>query len=172
MFLRIGRSVVILALFTSLTAGSGSARTKPSEKTEVLEMCERFYGATVDEIQNLFIVNQFYVLRLKFDRRGRLKELAVEPKYFFEVTHPDWAEPNNFAFLTKAEYEDLLTRLDTIKPKGVLVKPASPGSIVTNMTAFHRAAYRHAVLEWGELVDLRRSEDAPLLVRWVRVYYS
>ena len=40
------------------------------------------------------------------------------------------------------------------------------------MTAFRRAVYRHAALEWGELVDLRRRDDAPLLVRWVRVYYS
>src|SRR5258705_949578 len=136
MFLRIGLSGLILALFTSLAVCSVSAHAKPSEKSKVLETCERFYGAPVDETQNLFIVNQFYVLRLKFDRRGKLKELAVEPKYFFEVTHADWAEPADFRFLTKAEYEALLSRLDTIKPKGVLVEPALAGSNVTNMTAF------------------------------------
>lgn len=171
MFWRIGKSRII-SLITCLAVCSVSAYPKPSEKTKVFEACKALYGSPADETQNLFLVNQFYVLRLRFDRRGKLKELAVEPKYFFEETHPEWAEPDNFAFLTKQEYEVLLTQLDSIKPKGVLMKPAFPGSVVTNMTSYHREVHLHAVLQWGELVDLRRGENAPVLVRWVRVFYS
>ena len=129
------------------------------------------FGAPVDQKLNLFEVNRFYVLRVQFDKREQLNELAVEPKYFFEQSHPEWEEPRDFAFLSKAEYESLLLRLDKIRPRGQLVKASLVG-FVTNMTLPHKDVYQNAVLQWGELIDLRRGEDAPLQVRWFRVQFA
>ena len=161
---------VVLACLAALVCAP-STYGEASEKESVLRACRHLFGEPIDTKQNLFQVNRFYVLRAKFDNRGRLELLAVEPKYYFEESHPEWREPGNFANLTKAEYENLLARLDSVRPKGRLIKPASGISVVTNMTAWHQAVYKHAVLEWGEVVDLRREENAPLEVRWIRLHY-
>jgi len=145
---------------------------KPTERTRVLRFCTQTYGAIADQKRNLFSISEFYVLRLSFDRAGWLTELAVEPRYYYDEDHPDWAEPDNFPYLSKAEYDRLVAEVDRIKPKGPLVKPASLTSVVTNMTARRRQSHRAGILEWGELVDLRCADDAPLLVKWFRVYYS
>lgn len=145
--------------------------TRASERESVLRSLREMFGAPVDVKVNLFEVNRFYVLRVQFDRRERLSELAVEPKYYFEQNHPDWEEPSDFAFLSKAEYESLLLRLDKIRPRGHLLR-ASSVSVVTNLTAHHKDVYQNAVLVWGELVDLRRGENPPLQVRWFRLQFS
>ncbi|MEK6192610.1 MAG: hypothetical protein AABM41_09920, partial [Chloroflexota bacterium] len=79
---------------------------------------------------------------------------------------------DNFPYLPKREYDRLVAKVDRIKPKGPLVKPRLSGAAVTNMTAWYNETYRNAVLEWGELIDLGRGPDSPLLVRWFRVHYS
>jgi hypothetical protein len=145
---------------------------RQSETRRVLQICTRLYGPAVDKQRHLFAVNEFYVLRLKFNAHGRLRELDVSPKYFFEEAHPDWAEPDNFAYLSKAQYAAVLSQIDTIKSRGALIKGSEKISVVTNLTAPHYETYRRARFAWGELVDLRRGDNAPLLVRWIRVHYS
>jgi hypothetical protein len=161
---------LMMTFLVSLISGS-SAHAKASEKESVLQLCNQYFGAPVDAKQNLFDVNQFYVLHVKFNNRGELVESAVEPKYFFEESHPEWNEPDNFAFLSKAEYESVLAHLDRIKPKGRFIKPRSNIVVVTNLTAPHKDIYEHAVLEWGEIVDLRRGDNAALEVRYFRLSY-
>jgi len=158
----------VLACFPSFSVTAANA----SERATVLNSCSEQFGAAVDLKLNLFEVSRFYVLRVQFDRRGRLSELAVEPKYFFENDHPDWQAPSDFAFLSKADYESLLVRLDKIRPRGHLVKESSGISVVTNLTAHRKVVYRNAVLTWGELVDVRRGENLPLQVRWLRLDFS
>lgn len=148
------------------------AYAKASEQDSIMRICSQLFGAPVDTKHTLFEVNEFYVLRVRFDNRGKLEQLAVEPKYFFEESHPAWKEPDNFTNLTKVEYEKLLGRLDSVKPKGALRKPASGISVVTNMTAWHKAVYENAVLEWGEVADLRRGDNAPTEIRWLRLNYT
>ncbi len=164
--------VIFLALmFLTCFVDVSTACARSAEKETTLRICRQLFSAAIDEKQNLFEVNPFYVLQVKFDTRGRLEELAVEPKYFFGESHPEWEEPVNFAYLSKGEYEVLLALLDSVKPKGVLVKPKSGSVVVTNLTAHYKKVYAHAVLEWGEIVDLRRPEDAPLEIRFFRVKY-
>jgi len=149
-----------------------SVSAKASEKDDVLRACSQLFGKSVDEKLNLFEDNRSYVLRATFDKRDKLEQLAVEPKYYFEETHPDWKEPDDFTYLSKVEYENLLAQLDAIKPKGALIKPASGISVVTNMTAWHKEVYQNASLTWGQLVDIRLGDDAPYQVRWFRLNYG
>ncbi len=162
---------VMLIFLTSLVIAS-SVWAIPSEKGEILRICNQMFGAPVDVKQNLFEVDRFHVLRVKFDNRGRLEQLAVEPKYYFEESHPEWEEPDNFANLTKSEYENLLERLDRVKSKGAQIKSRPSASAVTNLTAWYKEVYENAVLEAGEVVDLRRGENAPLEIRWLRLTYQ
>lgn len=108
-----------------------------AEKESVLRACTQLFGAPVDTKPHLFEANQFYVLRVKFDSRDRLEQLALEPKYYFEESHPEWKYSDNFTYLSQVEYDNLLTHLDTIKPKGVLIKPDAGIGEVTNMTSWH-----------------------------------
>jgi hypothetical protein len=143
-----------------------------SEAARVLGICTKLYGPCVDIQRHLFAINEFYVLGPRFNARGRLVEVDVSPKYFFEEAHPDWTEPDKFGYLSKSQYVEILGQIDTIKSLGAFIKRYKKVSVVTNMTATHRETYRAAHLEWGEVIDLRRGENAPLLVRWIKVHYS
>ena len=105
-------------------------------------------------------------------RRRRSKLCADEPRYLFEQSHPEWSEPADFTCLTKSEYDRILVLLDRIRPKGRLVKGRESISYVTNMTARHTERYEHATLIWGEVVDPRLGDNAPLEVRWLRLISS
>ena len=125
----------------------------------------------IDPRLGLYAINPFYVLNLTFDRHGELIGLDVEPKYIYDFVHVDWAEPDDFRYLSKPEYERLLAEIDRIKPRGTLVEPASPKSVVTNFTAWHQETYSGGILEWGEVADSSRPSDAPVLVRWFKILY-
>ena len=169
MRLKIFTVVLVSLVFTALVSASSA---KTSDKISVLRSCTDLFGAPVDSKRNLFEVSRFYALKVQFDNGGKLKELAVEPKYFYQEHNSAWVEPADFAFLSRAEYEEILGRLDNIKPRGRLIRESSAISIVTNMTAHHHDVYENAVLSWGELVDARQGQSLPLQVRWLRLDYS
>ena len=148
------------------------ANPRQPEAARTLRVCAKLYGPSVDLQRHLFAINEFYVLGLRFNGRGRLVGLDVSPKYFFEEAHPDSTEPDNFSYLSKSQYAEILSQIDTIKSLGAPIKGSERISVVTNMTAPHRETYRWALLEWGEIIDLRRGANAPLLVRWIKVHYS
>ena len=165
-------SIKIAALSVVLLTFAFSAPAWASEKESVLRSSEQVFGPVVDKQRHLFEANRFYILRVSFSKKGDLEELAVEPKFYFEESHPEWQQTAAFAYLSQTDYETLLAKLEWIKTKGVLVKAASGGGPVTNMTLWNKTVYEKAILEWGEVVDLRRGESPPLLVRWFRVKYS
>jgi hypothetical protein len=149
------RARIILVTLACLTALScfSSAQAKTSEKEAILFTCSQLFGAPVDKSLNLFEVNQAFALRVKFSKQGRLEEFAVEPKYFFNQTHPEWKEPHSFPYLSHSEYRDLVARLDSVRPKGGLREAKSGMAVVTNSTAHYKEIYERAALEWGELAD-------------------
>ena len=97
--------LISASLICLVQTWSGVAAPRGSEADRALRLCTQLYGVTVDERRHLFALNDFYVLGLVFNARGKLVELNVSPKYFFEEAHPDWAEPDNFAFLSKGQYD-------------------------------------------------------------------
>jgi hypothetical protein len=131
-----------------------------------------YFGETIDAKLNLFKVNTFYVLHASFGKGDGLEKLEVVPKYYFEEDHPNWKETDSFEALSWNEFQELLTRLDLIKPRGRLLRPASPISAVTNMTAWHTAVYNNGIFTWGEVVDLGQGEDVPAKVKWFRVEFG
>jgi hypothetical protein len=139
-------------------------------RAAALRTCVDMFGKAVDPDKNLFEINRFFVLEVTFDGQGRVAELRVQPKYWLEAEHPDWSEPDDFVDLTATEYKSLLGRLEELRPKGQLVEPASY-AIATNCIAPHRDRYEYAVLETGEVVDLRRGDDAPRAIRYFAVSF-
>ena len=158
------------------SASDASLRCAPDPEADarenrVSQMCNQLYGPMIDQQLGLYAINPFYVLRLTFDRHGELIGLDVEPKYIYDFVHVDWAEPDDFRYLSEPEYERLLAEIDRIKPKGTLVEPASPTPEVRNFTAWRRETYTSGILEWGEVADSQRPANAPVLVRWFNVLY-
>ena len=163
---------LILIACLAISFCIASIEAEPYQKEKTLLNCKQLFGEPVDEKQKLFGINQFYVLHMKFDRHNNLEEFAVEPKYYYEESHPEWKEPDTFEYLSKNEYEKLLVQIDTIKPKGAIIKPAPTVSYVTNQTAWHTEIYKNATLTWGEVADLARGEKADYQVKWFRLNYG
>jgi hypothetical protein len=151
----------LVALALCLAA---AAQARASEKESVLRACEREFGAALDAKQNLFEVNDSFVLQAKFDARGSLDVLSVMPKYFFEETHPEWTEPHHWPLLDRSEFAAVLARIDSVRPRGRWVKSVAD-PFVTNMTFYHTEEYENAVVRHGDYgVDFKD-------VRFVRVYF-
>jgi hypothetical protein len=144
--------LVLLVCLASLCCLSPAYASLP-EKEATLQSCARLFGPTIDERRNLFEVNQAFILQAKFNKQGQLEEFAVEPKYFFNETHPEWKEPSSFPSLSQSEFRDLVVKLENVKPKGKMIKPRNDISTVNNSTAYYQEMYKHAVLKWGELAD-------------------
>lgn len=154
-----------------------AADASTADRDAALRRCREQFGPAVDAARNLFEVNRWYVLEVKFDARSRLSELNVVPKRYFAEAHPEWEEPDapdleaHWArYLTRYDYEKLLQRLDHVEPKGGLLRRGVSG-VVTNMTAPVKDLYERAELNRGEVLDLRRGDYAPALFRYVRLRY-
>ncbi len=136
-----------------------------ARETRVEQMCKQLFGPMIDQRMGLYPVNQFYVLKLVFDRHGNVISLHVEPKYYYDWVHIDWEQRDAFPHLAKSENQRLLAQVDQIKSLGPLVQ-----SVTTNSSGWREETYRDAVLEWDE-VGTPSPLDASRLVRWFTVFY-
>jgi hypothetical protein len=143
--------VIQVALLIAVCGFGVGARS--AEKGTVLQACSDLFGASIDANEDLFEVNSIFVLQPKFDSAGNLIRLSVFPKYWLEEKHPEWTEPEKWPLFSPNEYEELVTRLNTLVPKGALLE-ASKGSFVTNSTAYLLDKYEYAYLLRGSVADL------------------
>lgn len=162
------RRILITAIVLYFSVGAISAQSR----TEVLKKCEMLFGKPVDEQLSLFEVNRYYVLRVDFNKKDRLREFAVEPKFYFEDSHPEWAETADNEWLTEFDLRSLLGRLDGIKQKGPITRPSAKFSVVTNLTAWNYECHVNGYVTWGQLVDLRLPDNSPVQVKWFRVTFE
>jgi hypothetical protein len=144
---------IIIVAFIVLTFCVSSSHAKTSEKESVLRTCAELFGPSVDQKQSLFEVNQLFVLQPKFNSVAELVELSVLPKYNFQESHPEWTEPDHISYLSHANNGYLLSRLDTVKSKGNMIKSMASGA-VTNSTHYFLDQYEQAFLLRGEWADL------------------
>jgi hypothetical protein len=149
------------ALAFCVVAAAAGARA--SEKETVLRACGREFGAAVDAKQNLFEVNDSFVLQPKFDARGALDMMSVTPKYYFEETHPEWTEPHHWPLLSRSEFAAVLARVDSVRPRGRWAWSSGDSSAVTNSTHYFTDEYEHAFVERGDYADIG--------VRFVHIYF-
>jgi hypothetical protein len=158
---------VYILIFTMLGMPSGH---QISCQEAILVECEGLFGPRV-ETPILFEINRFYVLRIDIGLDGQVDTAAIEPKYYYAEMNPDWEEPDDFEWLSMDLFKDLLSRLDQVQPFGELVQQHSGGVIVTNLTAPITDEYVNATVTRGEVADCRRSEDAPILYKYIEVQY-
>lgn len=164
------RLISIALICAAVLLYSASINAQAAEKKTVLETCARLFGASLDTKPNLFEVNSLFVLHAKFDSHDELTELAVFPKYLLEESHPEWTEPNNKVYLSRSEYENLLSRLDVLKPKGRLIHSVESGAI-TNSTNYYLDQYEHCFVDWGEWWDWYRSDNFRGEIRFFSIHY-
>ncbi len=144
------RAHLVAALLASLSCAV-AVDAEPTERQRLLVACAREFGRPVDRAQNLFTINQAFVLQTRFNRQGLLTQFVVEPKYFFNEFHPEWKEPDpdTLPFLSWIDFTNLLVRLDSLKSKGTLTKRAD--DIAGNRTGYFKETYERGSLEWGEV---------------------
>jgi hypothetical protein len=152
-----------LALFLFLFWGVNFSQF--SEREEVLRKCTELFGQTLDNDFNLFEVNSYHVLEVKF-RDGKLTRFSVSPKYYFESKYPEWEEKEGDRPLTWVEYQNVLARLESIKSKGALVKGPPAVSMVTNNTRPSKQKFKDAILNTGFYVDIFEEAGSPSQIRW------
>src|SRR5947208_7883 len=95
---------------------------------------------------DLFDVNRFYVLRIQFAKHGQVEESAIEPRFYYADAHPNWAQPDDFAWLTPDQLTELLSKLARLRPFGRLVRPYSGVVFVTNLTGPLTDEYENALV--------------------------
>ena len=139
---------LVFPVLVVCVAVSAQERSK-NEMAEILSRCEKYFGPAVDAKLNLFEANSFYVLEVNFDSKNGLEQLRVVPKHDFEDDHPEWKESDAFEYLSWVQYQNLLARVDLIKPRGNLTKPPPPFMSVTNSTAWQTSIYENARLTVG-----------------------
>jgi hypothetical protein len=165
--------LITLCLVTCLTvpiAPNRDAVTQGDRET-VLQSLAAVFGPPIDLQNGLFEVNRFFLVEVKFDAYGRLTQLGVLPKHWFSEAHPEWQAVEDAGELSALEYKTLLNKLEGVRRKGKLVKRAKY-PIVTNATARIHDGYERAVLETGDIVDARRSEDAPRAIKYFIIYFT
>lgn len=109
----------------------------------MLKACESLFGAEIDSKEHLFNVNSLYVLKVTFDAKGDLNNLAVFPK------HTDWTMWENKSFLSKDEYESLMTRLDGVALRGKRLA-SEKARMMENFTTRYLDQYEHSFIFRGE----------------------
>jgi hypothetical protein len=157
--------IVLLALVSR-----GATQSVQVGQDAVLASSAELFGPRVEVSPALFEINRFYVLRVEFGADGRLARAAIQPKYYYAETHPNWEEPDDFEWLSPGRVAELLTKIDRLQPIGKLVKPHSGIAITTNLTTPLTDEYEHAMVRRGEILRLHDRE--PVLVRYLTVQYE
>jgi hypothetical protein len=164
-------ALILLLSCVAMSVETGAADRKLEARTAVITTCADLFGPPANREPLLFDVNQYYVLQVTFDRCGNVAELGVVPKHWFADERPEWDSGEAYPELTEPEYRSLAARLEAVRPKGAL-RDSATISVVTNLTARIRDRYEHCILETGEVVDIRRPDDAPRLIRYFRIEYT
>src|SRR4051812_46065925 len=133
--------VVALALCAALVAASATTSGRPHAGGNAVAVCGAMFGEAVDASLHLFEVNRFYVLQVETDGRGRATRIEVVPKHWFAETHPEWEGLADYDELTEQEVDQLLARLEEVRPKGRFIRTPDEFSFVTNCVAPIRSLY-------------------------------
>jgi hypothetical protein len=159
-------------LFLIVGICSGPLVAQGLSRSVVLPQVTGTFGQPVDEDLGLYDVNRFYVLQVEFDDSDSLIKLSIYPKYYFEESNPDWADTGENKHLVWTQYKELLKKLTKIAPLGKLIEPASPISIVTNMTAWQTEKYENGLLTLGVFTDAAREGSDEIELKWFRIEYG
>lgn len=151
-------------LLLSLT-GSGTA-----QKAVILKKCTATFGEAIDKNLGIFPLDHDFVVSVEFTQKGKLKQIAVEPKYFFADAHPDWLEPKEWPHLLNQTPQALVSLIDSVSSLGNLkIKYSSP--FITNSTAYRYECYENAVVTFADHWDWHGDPGASK-VRFIRVNYG
>jgi len=162
----------MLLMFLALILQGIPSGHQITSREAILTQCLEHFGQRVENSPILFDINRFYVLHVEFGADDQLAKASIEPKFYYEDTHPDWEEPDKFEWLSTGQVGELLSRLDRLRPLGKLVRRHSGVVFVTNLTGPQTDEYENAAVTRGEVVDIRRPANAPVLVRYIRVQYK
>lgn len=162
----------VLALFTLAPLHSlhADAAMKADRET-ILKACAMEFGPAIDNQNNLFEVSRYYLLEAKFDDSGHLTQLGVLPKHLFADKHPEWNADSDVGELSWAEYSKLLWRLEGIQSKGSVIRRAK-WPVVKGTTGTRRDEYTNAVLATSDVVDSKRSQKTPRVIKYFVLYFA
>jgi hypothetical protein len=149
--MKLGKAVLVL-LFTGLvfqSLASPESPCVPKSFSQDRDKLRREFSL-VDSKQDLFTAGSDYVIQPTYEARGRIIEIRVVPKYFFNQTHPQWTEPISPVVMPLAAYQVLLQQIADIKPLGNLIKQGQAG-IMLNLRTTFRDQYEKGIVTGLEL---------------------
>jgi hypothetical protein len=79
---------------------------------------------------------------------GQIREVAVHSKYYYRDLHPAWKDLPGYRSFSKAQHDDLIHRVDRLRPLGALLKPAQFGFVVFLRTHFEDE-YENGFVNWS-----------------------
>jgi hypothetical protein len=121
----------------------------------------------LDSRLHLFAIEGEFVLQAGYAEDDGLSEVRVVPKSFFHGSHPEWTEPDSPLVLSLGTYEELLSRIRTIKPLGNLITRGEIG-IMLNLRTSYLDQYENGIVERSMFRDF---PEKPYDVASFRVAY-
>ncbi len=155
------RIVFRLVIIGALSSVAFSQSNLGRERETVLGSLAAMYGKSVDERIPTLAVTSDYVVIPGFSSAGVLIEISIEPKG--DIRGQNTQHPVQ---LTRAEFDSILARLDSVKPIGSLEEDA-PARFVSGGTASGTARYGNGYLATREVI----SSGRPLAIAVARIYY-
>ena len=120
----------------------------------------------ISKSDNLYEINDGFVLRPIFNENKKLISIQIAPKYFFEKNHPEWSEPESVPTIPLEMYRQLLSRIQTIERFGNLIHKGTTGVTMNVRTSFYDE-YSGAIIERAMF---RKTPEEKYRVAWFTIW--
>jgi hypothetical protein len=121
----------------------------------------------ISKSDNLYEINDGFVLRPIFSENKKLISIQIAPKYFFEKNHPEWSEPESTPTIPLEMYRKLLSRIQTVERLGNLVHKGTVGITMNVRTSFWDE-YSGAIIERAMF---RKTPEEKYRVAWFTIWF-
>src|SRR6185369_10870232 len=89
--------------------------------TTCLPTIEKQFDKRVPAANPLYEVNSEYAIEVDPASNCDILKIRVGPKYVWQEDVPQWTEPNHPVSLTLNQYNEVLAKIDRLKPLGSLI---------------------------------------------------
>ena len=121
----------------------------------------------ISKSDNLYEIDDGFLLRPIFNENKELISIRIAPKYFFEENHPEWSEPELPPTIPLKMYRQLLPRIQMVERFGNLVHKGRSGITMNVRTSFWDE-YSGAIIERAMF---RKTPKEKYEVAWFTIWF-
>src|SRR5947209_15146747 len=117
------RKTASLAWLITAFALASSGSLMPRQSTfGCLSTLESQFGKSIVATPLLYEVTSEYGMEIQLGKDCDILQILVGPKFFWNEHVSGWVEPEHRVSLPLAQYEEILRKIEQLKPLGALIK--------------------------------------------------